>query len=59
MTDADKPVLLVEDDPDDQVLIRRACHQGTPAQPARARARDGDERVAYLSGDQRQTRCLC
>jgi CheY-like chemotaxis protein len=53
MTDADKPVLLVEDDPDDQVLIRRAFTKARLRNPL-VLARDGDEAVAYLSGDQRQ-----
>ncbi len=49
MNEADKPILLVEDDPDDQVLIRRAFTKARLGNPLTL-AKDGDEAVAYLSG---------
>jgi CheY-like chemotaxis protein len=46
----DKPILLVEDDLDDQLLIRRAFTKARLGNPL-ALVKDGDEAVAYLSGD--------
>lgn len=45
----DKPILLVEDDPDDQILIRRAFTKAHLSNPL-ALVKDGDEAVAYLAG---------
>ncbi len=42
-------ILLVEDDPDDVLLIRRALRNAKIANPLREVA-DGDEAIAYLSG---------
>lgn len=42
-------ILLVEDDPNDVVLIRRALRNAKIANPLREVA-DGDEAIAYLSG---------
>jgi CheY-like chemotaxis protein len=44
-----RPVLLVEDDADDQVLIRRAFGRARLANPLRILP-DGDAAVAYLGG---------
>ncbi|HYE49158.1 MAG TPA: response regulator [Azospirillaceae bacterium] len=44
-----KPILLVEDDPNDQLLIRRAFTRAKLANPLRLVA-DGDAAVDYLSG---------
>ncbi len=46
----DMPILLVEDDPDDQLLIRRAFAEARLGNPLTL-ARDGDEALAYLSAD--------
>lgn len=43
------PVLMVEDDPDDQVLIRRAFVRAGAGIPVHV-AGHGDEAIAYLSG---------
>lgn len=45
-----KPILLVEDNPDDQILISRAFAKARLANPLQVVA-DGDAAVAYLSGD--------
>jgi CheY-like chemotaxis protein len=45
----DFPVLLVEDDEDDVLFIRRAFRHAALANPVHV-AEDGDEAVAYLSG---------
>jgi CheY-like chemotaxis protein len=50
MTDEGKTVLMVEDDPNDQLLIRWAFSKAKLTNPLKL-ARDGDEAVAYLSGD--------
>lgn len=44
------PVLLVEDNPDDVLLIRRAFHKANLLNPIHVVV-DGDEAVAYLSGE--------
>jgi CheY-like chemotaxis protein len=44
-----KPILLVEDNPDDQVLIARACRKALLANPLQT-VGDGDSAVAYLAG---------
>ena len=44
------PVLLVEDDPNDQLLIRRAFAKAALPNPLHIVA-DGDAAVAYLAGD--------
>lgn len=43
------PILLVEDSPDDALLIQRACRKANLANPVEL-VRDGEEAVAYLSG---------
>ena len=43
------PILLVEDSPDDALLIQRAFRKANMANPVQL-ARDGEEAVAYLSG---------
>lgn len=43
------PILLVEDSPDDALLIQRAFRKANLANPVQL-ARDGEEAVAYLSG---------
>jgi CheY-like chemotaxis protein len=50
MVDDGKPILLVEDDPNDQLLIRRAFARAKLMNPLRL-TRDGDEAVDYLAGD--------
>lgn len=45
-------ILLVEDDPDDVVLISRALRNAKIANPVHEVA-DGDEAIAYLSGADR------
>lgn len=47
---ADFVILLVEDDPDDIVLIQRALSTANLVNPLRI-VRDGDEAIAYLSGE--------
>lgn len=49
MTDRVEPILLVEDDPNDQLLIRRAFGKAKLMNPLSV-VGDGDEAVAYLSG---------
>ena len=44
-----RPILLVEDEPDDVVLIRRAFEQAKVANPLYVLP-DGDQAVAYLGG---------
>lgn len=43
------PILLVEDSPDDALLIQRAFRKANLVNPVQL-VRDGDEAVAYLSG---------
>jgi CheY-like chemotaxis protein len=43
------PILLVEDSPDDALLIQRACRKANLANPVQ-HVSDGEEAVAYLSG---------
>lgn len=45
-----KPILLVEDNPDDQILISRAFAKARLANPLQIVA-DGDAAVAYLGGE--------
>lgn len=49
MSAASTSVLLVDDNPDDVLLIRRAFHKANLLHPIHVAA-DGDEAVAYLSG---------
>lgn len=44
------PILLVEDDENDVLLLRRAFAKAKVRNPVRV-VRDGEEAVAYLSGD--------
>ena len=50
MVDDGKPILLVEDDPNDQLLIRRAFAKAKLMNPLRL-TKDGDEAVSYLTGE--------
>jgi CheY-like chemotaxis protein len=50
VTRADPTILLVEDNPTDVLLIRRAFEKARMANPIQV-ADDGDTAVAYLSGD--------
>ena len=43
------PILLVEDSPDDALLIQRAFRKANLANPVQL-AQDGEQAVAYLSG---------
>lgn len=45
-----RPILLVEDDPNDQLLIRRAFGKAKLVNPLRV-VSDGDAAVAYLGGE--------
>jgi CheY-like chemotaxis protein len=45
-----KPILIVEDNPDDQLLIRRAFAKAHLANPLHM-VGDGDAAVAYLAGE--------
>jgi len=45
-----KPILIVEDNPDDQLLLRRAFAKAHLANPLHL-VGDGDAAVAYLSGE--------
>lgn len=53
MAELGRPVLLVEDNPDDQLLIRRAYARARLANPLRL-VEDGDAAVDYLAGVGRQ-----
>ncbi|MEC4893272.1 MAG: response regulator [Oscillatoria sp. PMC 1051.18] len=44
------PILLVEDDSNDVLLIQRACQRAKIANPVIV-VEDGDEAVSYLSGE--------
>ena len=46
---SDFSLLLVEDDPDDVLLMKRAFAKGKIANPLRV-ARDGEEAIEYLTG---------
>jgi CheY-like chemotaxis protein len=50
MADEIKTILLVEDDPNDQLLIRRAFGKARLMNPLRI-VEDGDAAVAYLAGE--------
>jgi len=50
MDPSNLPILLVEDDPNDQVLIRRAFAKAKLMNPLHI-VDDGDAAVAYLSGE--------
>lgn len=50
MDAATVPILLVEDNPDDVVLIKRALGRTNLANPVQV-VEDGDEAVAYLAGE--------
>lgn len=45
-----KPILIVEDDPDDRFLIQRAFQKSKLTNPLRL-VGDGDEALAYLLGE--------
>lgn len=47
---ADLPILLVEDDPNDVLLLQRAFRKANLANPVHVIA-DGDQAVAYLAGE--------
>ena len=49
MSARDGVILLAEDDPNDVLLIQRAFQRNLVANPVQV-VRDGDEAVAYLSG---------
>lgn len=49
----DRPILLVEDNPDDETLTLRALHRNNIANPVVV-ARDGAEALACLLGDNAQ-----
>lgn len=50
MNNAQAPILLVEDNPDDVLLIQRAFRKAN--MPSLIQVSDGDEAVLYLSGEQ-------
>src|SRR6266480_1683529 len=50
LTEKPGTILLVEDSEDDVIIIRRAFEQGAIPNPL-AVVRDGEEAVAYLSGE--------
>lgn len=50
MTTDSMPILLVEDDPNDVLLLQRALRKAQLANPVQV-VRDGDEAVAYLAGE--------
>lgn len=50
MTDATKMILLIEDDPDHELLTIRALKRSTIASDVRV-ARDGEEAIALLQGE--------
>lgn len=52
MSAAIAPILVVEDDPDDLALLRRAFRAANLANPLHV-VGDGDEAVAYLAGQGR------
>lgn len=49
----DRPILLVEDNPDDETLTLRALHRNNIANPVVV-ARDGPEALACLLGENAQ-----
>lgn len=49
MTSPERPVLVVDDDPDDRFLLRQAWAQAAIARPLRE-AVDGSSAIDYLSG---------
>jgi CheY-like chemotaxis protein len=49
MRDPLPTILLVEDDPNDVLLLQRACRKANLGNPVHV-ARDGEEAVAYLAG---------
>ncbi len=52
MNSPDHPILLVEDNADDALLLRRALHKANLANPLQV-VGDGEQAVAYLAGEGR------